>query len=313
MDKENIEIKPAFRERYEKLTNWNAFIDVSLQFLRRSIRVNTIKSTIADVKKSLDTQGWNLTPVPWCKEGFFVEHRQQRRDIGNCREHGLGYFYVQEAASMIPPIVLEPKPEDIILDMCASPGSKATQIGMYMQNKGCLVANDITGVRLQPLGINLQRCGLTNSVITMMNGLSFRKGEYEFDRVLVDAPCSGTGTIRKSFKTFRIWNPLMIRRLSVTQKKLLQKGFDLLKPGGVVVYSTCTLEPQEDEEVVSALLENNDNASLEEIKLDIKKSKTVKEFDGKKYDNNVKKCLRLWPQDNDTEGFFVAKIKKYVS
>ena len=305
-----ITFKPKFIERYSKLTNWEEFKQCSLSFLNRSIRVNTLKISIKELKERLQ-DNWNLEQIPWCKEGFWIEHhKKERRDIGNLIEHSLGYFYTQEAASMMPPIVLEPKPHEIVLDIAASPGSKATQIAQYMENKGILIANDYTIDRMKPLSINLQRCGVSNTIITLMEGQWFKKSGIEFDRILVDAPCSGTGTIRKSLKTLRIWNPDMVRRLSITQKQLVETGFNLLKENGTLVYSTCSLEPEEDEEVVDFLIKKYENARLEEIKLDIKRSPVIIEFEDKTYSDEVKKCLRIWPQDNDTEGFFVTKIKK---
>ncbi len=308
-NQEKIQFKPAFVERYKKLTDWKKFKDISLTYLRRSIRVNTLKIQAKELKRRLEEQNWELKQVPWCKEGFWVKHKQGRRDIGNTIEHQLGYFYVQEAASMIPPLVLDARPGEIILDMCAAPGSKSSQIAQYMQNKGILIANDYQYIRLQPLGINLQRTGITNSIVTLMEGRYFKDSRIEFDRILVDAPCSGTGTIRKSLKTLRIWNPNAVKRLHAQQKQLLETAFSILKKEGTLVYSTCSLEPEEDESVISEFLENN-NAKLEKIELNIKRSEPILEFEGNKYSEEVKKCLRIWPQDNDTEGFFVAKIRK---
>ncbi len=305
-----IEFKPKFIERYSNLTDWEVFRKCSLSFLRRSIRVNTLKISIKELKERLK-KDWALEQIPWCREGFWIEHsKKERRDIGNLIEHSLGYFYVQEAASMIPPVVLNPKAGDIVLDMAASPGSKTTQIAQYMQNKGILIANDYTIERMKPLSINLQRCGVANAIITLMEGQWFKKSGIEFDKILVDAPCSGTGTIRKSLKTIGIWNPDMVRRLSITQKQLIETGVDLLKKDGVLVYSTCSLEPEENEGVIDFLLKKYDNVKLEEIKLNLKISPPILEFENKKYSEEIKKCLRLWPQDNDTEGFFVAKIKR---
>lgn len=313
-DSQNIEIKDGFKERYSSLTNWQDFIKYSLSFLRRSIRVNTLKIPVEELKKRME-KDWTLTQIPWCKEGFWIDHKgkgdEYRRDIGNTIEHQLGYIYIQEAASMIPPLVLNPKPGEIVLDMCAAPGSKATQIAQYMQNKGILVANDFLGKRLAPLGINLQRVSALNSMITLMKGDWFEKSGIEFDKVLVDAPCSGTGTIRKSLKTLRIWNPNMVRKIANEQKRLIDAGFKVLKKGGTLVYSTCSLEPEEDEAIIDFLINKYDNAAVEDINLkDLKKGNIITEFEGKKYSDAVKKCLRLWPQDNDTEGFFVANIRK---
>jgi len=307
---DEIEFKDKFVERYSKLTDWEEFKKYSLSWLRRSIRVNTLKISVKELVKRLEKE-WELEQIPWCEEGFWIKHRGEegRRDIGNLREHALGYFYVQEAASMIPPLALDPKPGDVVLDMCASPGSKASQIAQYMENKGILVANDYKGMRLAPLGINLQRVGTTNTIISLMHGQNF-KG-LEFDKIQVDAPCSGTGTVRKSLKTLRIWNPNMIRRLAITQRQLIKTAFSMLKKNGVMVYSTCSCEPEENEGVVSSLLEEFPDAKIEKISLKgLKRSPCVMEFEGKKYNSGVKDCLRIWPQDNDTEGFFVAKIRK---
>lgn len=307
---DEIEFKDAFVERYSKLTDFDEFKKYCLSFLRRSIRVNTLKISVEELKKRLEDV-WKLEQIPWCKEGFWMEHKtEDRRDIGNLLEHSLGYFYVQEAVSMIPPIVLDPKPGEKVLDMCAAPGSKASQISQYMENKGVLVANDFKGIRLAPLGINMQRIGSTNAVLTLMDGKRFAQSGLEFDKILLDAPCSGTGTIRKSIKTLRIWNTGMIKKISYEQKKLLEAAFSILKKGGTMVYSTCSLEPEENEGVISWFLENHSDAKLKEIDLDIKRSPAIEEFEGEKYNPEVKKCLRLWPQDNDTEGFFVTKIKK---
>ncbi len=306
-NKTNVEFKPKFVAHYSKLTDFEKFKEYSLAFLPRSIRVNTIKADVNEIKKRLSMK-WYLEQIPWCKEGFWIKHKDARRDIGNVTEHALGMIYVQEAASMIPPIVLNPQPGEIVLDMCAAPGSKTTQITMYMQNKGILIANDKTHQRLQSLGINMQRCGVSNATITLMDAMWFK--DMQFDRILLDAPCSGTGAIRKSLKTLRIWNPEGIKRLAYMQQKLIEKAFSLLKSDGILVYSTCSLEPDENEAVVSFLLEKYDDAVIEPITLNIKHGSAITEFAGKRYHIGVQHCLRLWPQDNDTEGFFVAKIRK---
>jgi len=310
-DAGKYEFKQKFIERYSKLTDFEEFKKYSLSYARRSIRVNTLKISVEELKKRIE-KDWSLDPIPWCKEGFWIEHKgvgeEKRRDVGNLVEHSLGYIYIQESVSMIPPIVLNPKPGDVVIDMAASPGSKTTQICAMMNNEGIVIANDITGDRLKPLGLNLQRCGITNSIVTLMKAQKIRG--LEFDKILLDAPCSGTGTIRKSLKTILIWNPTMVSRLASTQKQLIENAFSLLKTGGEMVYSTCSVEPEENEGVISFLLEKFSNAKVEEINLNIKRSKPFVEFEGQNYNPEVSKCLRIWPQDNDTEGFFVAKIRK---
>ena len=211
---------------------------------------------------------------------------------------------------MIPPLVLDAQPGELVLDACAAPGSKASQLSQAMKNKGLLVANDISGKRIAALGINMQRCGCRNVIISHMLGQAFAKSGLQFNKILVDAPCSGTGTIRKSLKTLRMWNPGMIKRLSRIQRKVLASSWNALAPGGTLVYSTCSLEPEENEGVISWALQELDGCTIEPIHLSLKRSMAVQVFEGEEYDPRVQHGLRLWPQDNDTEGFFVAKLHK---
>lgn len=307
---DEIVFKDRFIERYSELTDWETFKKYCLSFLRRSIRVNTLKISFSDLKKRLE-KDWILEPVPWCKEGFFVEHKQGRRDLGNTIEHQLGYFYIQEAASMIPPLILNPKKGEFVLDMCSSPGSKTTQIAQMMENKGIIIANDPSVKRMAPLCSNLTRLGITNSITTTMKGQQFNKYESKFDKVLLDAPCSGTGTIRKSVKTIMMWNPSVLKSITAVQKELIKTAWKCLKKKGTLVYSTCSLEPEENEGLISWFLDEEPDAKVESFKLPgLKKGDAILEFDGEKYNPEVEKTCRMWPQDNDTEGFFIAKIIK---
>lgn len=294
-----VEWKKGFLERYKELTDLEPFLEYSLKQLPKTIRVNTLKATIEEMKKRL-----KLSQIPWCKEGFTTEGYA----LGNTMEHFLGYFYIQSAASMIPPEVLDPKESELILDMCASPGSKTSQIAAKMKNTGLIIANDVEYKRMKPLTMNLQRCGVSNTIFTMMHGRFFK--DLEFDKILVDAPCTGIGIIRKSLNTIQTWNPNMTKMMSGIQKQLIATAFGCLKEGGTLVYSTCSLEPEEDEEVINSLLEEYDNAKVEKIDIEIKRSKAINSFEKKEYNSEVKNCLRIWPQDNDTEGFFATKIRK---
>ena len=303
--------KDKFIERNSELTDFKKFKHYCLCFPRRAIRVNTLRANVAEVRDSILAKGWKLEPIPWCKEGFWIEH-DDRRDVGNLSEYKSGKIYVQESVSMIPPIVLAPKPEEVVLDMCAAPGSKTTQMAAMMKNSGLLLANDYKGMRATALGMNLQRCAVTNTVITIMNGE--RISGKQFDKILVDAPCGGTGTIRKSLKTIRMWNANMVKKIAGQQKKLILAGFDNLKPGGEMVYSTCSLEPEEDEGIVDFLLKNRESAEIVEVPESVLpgliRGEPVVNFEGKTYSSEVKKTIRVWPQDNNTGGFFIAKISK---
>ncbi len=295
--------KERFLEHYSKLTEIDKFCEYCLKPLNKSIRVNTLKISVNKLKNKLNN--YNFTQIPWCKEGFWI--KGERTDLGNLLEHSLGYFYIQEAASMIPPIVLNPEEEDLVLDLAAAPGSKTTQMAQLMNNKGLIIANDIKYDRLKALSINLQRLGIMNTIITLNSNYSFK--DMKFDKILLDAPCSGSGAIRKSLKTIKMWNPNMLINLSGTQKRLILNAYDSLKDNGVLVYSTCSVDPEENEAVINFLLKNRD-AKLEKINLNIKKTEVILDYGKGHFNDEIKKCLRIWPQDNDTEGFFVAKIRK---
>src|SRR3989338_5383317 len=257
-----IKFKEQFIKRYEQLTDIENFKEITSKYLRRSIRVNTLKTNINQLTNRLN-KAFTLEKVPWCNEAFFVEG--ERRDLGNLIEHSLGYFYIQEAASLIPPLALDPKENEVILDMAAAPGSKTTQMAAMLNNLGIIIANDVKFERLKSLYINLQRCGVSNTIMT----------------------------------------------ISKLQKKLIMTAFENLKEDGVLVYSTCSLEPDENEGVIDYLLNKQNNAQLQKIDVEnIKRSLPVLEFESSSFNPEIEKCLRIWPQDNDTEGFFVAKIKK---
>ncbi len=305
-----MHIKEDFERRYKELLkeDYDEFMEYSTKYINKAIRINTLKKDMDTIKSRL-SEKWTLKEVPWCKEGFWIKYRDgERFDVGNLAEHQLGYIYVQDPASMLPAIVLNPQPGDLVLDTCAAPGSKTSQLAQYMNNEGLLVANDADGKRLSALGINLQRCGVSNAVITRMKAQQIK--QKNFDKILVDAPCSGTGTIRRNYKIMNMYSYGLVKRLAKEQYSLLKNAFELVKEGGVVVYSTCTLEPEENEGIVSKLLEEYSDADLEDIELDIKRQKPILGFQEKTYDSRVERCLRIHPQDNDTEGFFVAKIRK---
>jgi NOL1/NOP2/sun family putative RNA methylase len=215
---------------------------------------------------------------------------------------------------MLPMMALRPEPEDLVLDLCASPGSKTTQAAAMMGNTGTIIANEISMGRIGILNSNLERCGVMNTMVTRKEGSALcerflKKTQFKFDKILVDAPCSGEGTLRKSPKTFQMWNIHMIKKIARTQRDLAEAALRILKVGGTMIYSTCTLAPEEDEMIVNHLLEKFD-IQIEKLTLPLKFRCGVCEWEGKELNKSVENCLRLYPQDNDTDGFFVAKITK---
>ena len=298
------EKNPSFYNRYIQIDGSREFFDALARPLRTSIRINTLKADLDEIVERISND-YHLERIRWCREGFFID----TKNFGSMVEHRLGLVFPQEAVSMIPPVLMEIEPKQKILDLCSAPGAKATQIAQYMENEGCLVANDLNPKRLNILISNLQRCGVLVARVTKMDGRRFSRYEERFDRVLVDAPCSNVGMIRKNFKYLKYWREREIERLSRLQKDLILAGYKALKPGGILIYSTCTLDPVENEEVVDHLIRSTD-AEMEDIDIPINRRKPFDGFGDKEYTSEVKKCLRIHPQDNDTEAFFVAKIRK---
>jgi len=295
---------PGLIERIKKIDPSEQFREYLIKPLRKSIRVNTLKANHGEVVRKISKK-YILEKVPWCDVGYFIN----ADNFGSMIEYNLGLIFPQEASSMIPALALDVKPGMKVLDMAASPGAKTTQIAQYMKNKGCIIANDVKNYRINVLVTNLQRSGVLIAYVTLRDGRSFSKFENTFDRILVDAPCSNTGMIRKNFKYVKIWRKKEVEALSRLQKDLIMSAYSALKPGGVLVYSTCSFDPEEDEEVVDFLLSNTE-ADMEPIDLDVKSHEPFTRFDGKKFDSRVKACLRIHPQDNDSEGFFIAKVRK---
>lgn len=274
--------------------------------LRKTIRINTLK--VGDVEKyadSLRRKGWLLEKVPWCDYAFNVEGAEP----GKTYEYFLGKIYVQEAASLIPSLVLNPKESDFVFDMCAAPGSKTTHMAQIMKNRGCIVANDVNYKRLKALGFNVELTGALNVVITESDA-SRLKIEDRFDRILLDAPCSCEGTVRKDWKALSRWSPRACRFMAQRQKQLLKMAASALKRDGTIVYSTCTLAPEENEGVIDFAINKLGLKTEPVILKGLKTSECVTEWEDRKFDERVKDCARIWPQDNDTEGFFVACLRK---
>ncbi|WP_297500749.1 tRNA (cytosine(49)-C(5))-methyltransferase [Thermococcus sp.] len=298
------EANPAFYERYSKLEDTDEFWEFLIRPLRQSIRVNTLKAPLDVVVERLKEE-FELEPIPWVREGFFINVD----NLAKVPEHGLGLIFGQEASSMIPPAVLEPKPGGLVLDMAAAPGSKTGQIAQYMKNEGCIIANDPNRDRTNVLITNLNRMGVLIARVTTQDGAYFGRFENTFDRVLLDAPCSSVGMIRKRWKFLEEWREKAVVKYMNIQKRLILAGYKALKPGGTLVYSTCTIDPLENEEVVDYLLRKTD-ARLEPIELPVRTSEPVLEWEGRTYSPKLKKVLRIHPNDNDTEAFFIAKIAK---
>lgn len=274
--------------------------------LRKSIRVNTLKISVDEFKHSAQQHGWLLEPIPWCSEGFWIEADESTVSLGNTAEHLAGLFYIQEASSMMPVSALFNNATSefkTVLDTAAAPGSKTTQIAAHMANQGVLVANEYSASRVKILHANIERCGVRNAALTNYDGDVFGAWLPEhFDAVLLDAPCSGEGTIRKDADALKNWSHGAIATIAHTQKALIESAFHALKPGGVLVYSTCTLSKEENQDVCAHLKRTfGDAVTFESLAELFPQANTALTDEG---------FLHIWPQMYDCEGFFVARIRK---
>jgi NOL1/NOP2/sun family putative RNA methylase len=316
MTKQNYEPKPLFLERMKELLkeDFDEYLKVLKVPILNSIRCNTLKISPKELRKRLEEKGWIIEqPFKNYQEMMIIKNELKPGEIGRSIEHLLGYYYVQEIASMLPPLILNPNENERVLDLCASPGSKTTQIAAMMDNKGLLIANEVSFGRMKILSGNLERCGVMNCILTRRDGIAlsrrFNKNNFLFDKILLDAPCSGEGTIRSTPRTLEMWNLKTVEFLSKLQKLLIESAISALKPDGILVYSTCTHTPEEDEEIIDFALKNF-NVEIEEINLPIKSKEGITEWKDKKYDSRVKLAKRIYPHISNTEGFFLAKLKK---
>ncbi|MFA5953108.1 MAG: RsmB/NOP family class I SAM-dependent RNA methyltransferase [Candidatus Pacearchaeota archaeon] len=312
-------LKPEFLERMKKISSnkedYENYLEILDKEIKRSIRCNKIKISPQELKKQLEKKSWKISqPWPENPEVMIIESELKPGELGKSIEHMLGYYYIQELASMLPIIALKPKKNEVILDLCASPGSKTTQIASEMNNTGLIIANEPKPPRINILSTNLERCGVSNTIITREDGIrlceKLKQQKIFFDKILVDAPCSGEGTLRSSPKTAIMWNPKTIIAHSKLQKKLIKSSLEILKLNGELIYSTCTHAPEENEEIIDFLLKEFPNQiQVEKIKLPVKCRKPLNSWDKKEYQDTENAC-RIHPQDNDTEGFFLVKFKK---
>lgn len=267
---------------------------------QQSVRVNTLKSD--DVRAH---------PIDWAPNCYWLDTDKAELSHSDAAEEGR--IYIQNAASFIPPLVLDPKPQERILDMCAAPGGKSSHIAAITSNKAELWVNDNSRTRLNRMLTNFGRLGVKpqNTTLYSIDSLKRQLPNEYFDKVLLDAPCSGEGMIDiDDPKALDHWSVAHIKRLQRIQKKAITTAWDLLKPGGTLVYSTCTIAPEENEAVVDYLLRKREGSRLLPIELPLpNRIPAVKTWNNKTFAHDLSDCLRLAPSPR-IEAFFVAHIRK---
>jgi NOL1/NOP2/sun family putative RNA methylase len=286
-------------------------IDLLTQGTHQSLRINPLRGNVAATLEELRTLGWQGEPVSWADHCFTVTSPLEPiRDSQAVTE---GRVFIQNAASWLPVIALQPQPGDAILDVCAAPGGKTSHIAAITRNQAHITANDNSRPRLAKMRANFERLGVTTTETTLFDAAQIaRKLEgRQFDKILLDAPCSGEGMMQlERDKDFATWSVAHIKRLQQLQKKIITQAWQLLAPGGTLVYSTCTMAPEENEAVVDYVLRTQQNAQLEPLGISLPNAvKPVREWNGKVFTHDLSSCLRLAPSKN-IEAFFVAKIIK---
>lgn len=273
---------------------YDDYIDTFTRPRTYGLRVNTHKISVQDF---LALSPFTLTPIPWTDNGFYYD------GAVNPAKHPYyyaGLYYLQEPSAMFPAATLPVRPGDRVLDLCAAPGGKSTELAARLQGKGLLVSNDISASRCKPLLRNLERFGFTNTFVCSQSpqDLAERFPAY-FDKILIDAPCSGEGMFRKDPSLINNWNADSNDTYSSLQKEIVHSALHMLKPGGDLLYSTCTFSPKENEEVIAYLLEQDPTLSL-----------TTLEQPGFENGIGLTECVRIYPHKVKGEGHFTALIHK---
>lgn len=259
-----------------------------------TLRVNTIKATKEKIKECLNQAKIEFQEVEWNRDALIIKDAREE-EIRKLEIYENGEIYLQSLSSMLPPIILDPKEGENILDMAAAPGGKTTQMAALTNNKAFITAVEKNKIRAERLKYNLQKQGV-GCVNVMLEDARKLSDFFSFDKILLDAPCSGSGTMSIFDKKF---NGELIKRSSKTQEELLKKALKILNPGGEMIYSTCSILKQENEEILEKVL-TNANAEIEPINLTENIVTLPSKIDG---------TITVCPTEN-YEGFFVAKIRK---
>lgn len=307
-------------------SEYEAFLDSYSHPCRKALRINTLKLGVRDAAAFAEEfgkeAGFHLTPVPWTQNGFYFEEEDQpsRHSF-----YSAGLYYLQEASAMAPAQILPVSPGEAVLDLCAAPGGKATELGARLQGQGFLVANEISAPRARILMKSLELFGIPNACVTNTEPARLlERYPAFFDRILVDAPCSGEGMFRKDMAVAQAWYPEKVLECARVQREIITCAADMLRPGGMMLYSTCTFAPQENELTILHLLKERPEMELMEIpydafrqyfseglsleqlvRLGVLEAETVGALDV-----DLTKTCRLWPHKIEGEGHFCALLRK---
>lgn len=290
-------MKELLKEEYD--TYQESFLQESLN----GLRVNTLKLSSEEFEK---ISPFLLEKIPWTKNGYYYQKQEQP---AKHPFYYAGLYYIQEPSAMLPASAFPIAPGEKVLDLCAAPGGKSTELAAKLKGKGVLVTNDISNSRAKALLKNIELFGIKNAIVVSEapEKLAGKFPNY-FDKILIDAPCSGEGMFRKDKGMIKNWSLEKVEYYSKLQKEILDKAIQMLKPGGMLFYSTCTFSPEENEQSIAYILEQTKDITLVPME-------QIEGFDkGKPEWANenpaLSRCHRLWPFRIQGEGHFAALLKK---
>lgn len=307
-----VKFSPRLMARYKELlpdpVDFEAFEQTSKTRWPKTLHVNPLKASPEWTRERLTERSVSFTQPGSFQHTFFLQNLSSL--LGGWWEVQNGFFHPQEFASQLPARVLYPHPGESVLDMAAAPGNKTIQLAGMMQNQGSLLACEPNKERAKALRYMLGRAGVVNAGIALQDALTL-PSDLRFDKILLDAPCSGEGLLRKKPQTLKAWSEKYVIHKAQLQTKLILKAADLLKSGGEMVYSVCTLSPEECEGVLTTLL--HDRPDMRIVPFTIPNLVTrpgISSFRNRTFSPGMEHAHRLYPQDTNTQSFFVAKLQK---
>ncbi|MDR7810266.1 RsmB/NOP family class I SAM-dependent RNA methyltransferase [Lacrimispora sp.] len=301
-----IQLPDEFREKMKRLlgAEYDSFIESYDKERVQGLRVNPLKISR---EKFDEISPFHLEKIPWAAEGYYYQPAERP---GKHPYHEAGLYYIQEPSAMAVVELLDPKPGEKILDLCAAPGGKTTHIAGRMQGKGFLLSNEIHPARARILSQNVERLGIRNAVVSSEDSgnLSLRFPGF-FDRIVVDAPCSGEGMFRKDEAARLEWTPGHVIACADRQEEILSNAAVMLKPGGTIVYSTCTFSPEENEQVIERFLLTHPDFSIADrgTRPGLYPGRPSWSKSGMA---ELEKTFRIWPDKSEGEGHYLAVLKR---
>lgn len=314
--KDGIPIPQAYLVKMRELLGeeYPTFIQSQSEPSISGLRINPLKTTPADFQLRFPLK---LIPVPWCPEGYTLppdEERKAGRSPGKHPYHAAGLYYLQEPTAMATVEILDPQPGERVLDLAAAPGGKTTHIVSRMENTGLVVANEIHPRRVWDLAENLERCGARNTIVLNESPARLEdRFHLFFDRVLLDAPCSGEGMFRKSPSARQDWSIEHVERCAERQSGLLDQAAKMVRPGGIIVYSTCTFSPQENEAAIAGFLDRHPDFTLVDCPPIPGASPGRPDWVSRvsqEIASQMNKTIRLWPHLLNGDGHYIARLQR---